>query len=404
MSGPRREPLRVALVDPSGYSRPYDHELARALARRGHDVTLWTSRFQHGDAPAPAGYRLRETFYGLSGRTPRPARRAAKAVAHPFGLAGMAARLLRARPDVVHVQWVVMRPLERRFYRALRRARIPIVFTAHDPVPNVGGTRHARSAAATARGFPHVVVHTSHGERLLAEEIGLEPDRIHRIPHGPLGYLADLPAPADPPAASKDDAPLAVLPGLIRPYKGVDTALRAWPVVRAQLPHARLVIAGRPMMDLRDLHLPQPGVEVDARFLPDREFAALLRRADAVVLPYHRIDSSGTLFAALALGAPIVLTDVGGFRELHEELGVGAMVPAGDWAALAQALVDVLAHPAERERLAAASAAAADALGWDAIAEATEEVYRLAAAERSAGGSDSSREPAGASGSTIASK
>jgi len=59
-------PLRVALVDPSGYSRPYDHEVARALAGRGHEVTLWTSAFVHGDAPQPAGYAVREHFYRRS--------------------------------------------------------------------------------------------------------------------------------------------------------------------------------------------------------------------------------------------------------------------------------------------------------------------------------------------------
>jgi len=55
-------PLHVALVDPSGYSRPYDHELADALAARGHRVTLWTARFVHGAAPEAVDYDVGEHF------------------------------------------------------------------------------------------------------------------------------------------------------------------------------------------------------------------------------------------------------------------------------------------------------------------------------------------------------
>ena len=40
--------MRVQIVDPSGDVLPYDHALASALARRGAEVELVTSRFVHG--------------------------------------------------------------------------------------------------------------------------------------------------------------------------------------------------------------------------------------------------------------------------------------------------------------------------------------------------------------------
>jgi hypothetical protein len=58
--------VRVALVDPLAYTPPYDHHLATALARRGHEVTLLTSEFLHGEAPEPEGYRREELFLPLS--------------------------------------------------------------------------------------------------------------------------------------------------------------------------------------------------------------------------------------------------------------------------------------------------------------------------------------------------
>ena len=85
---------------------------------------------------------------------------------------------------------------------------------------------------------------------------------------------------------------------------------------------------------------------------------------------------SGVLFAGLAFGKPMVLSDVGGFRELVEEHGAGRLVAPGDPAALAQAIGELLSDPAERERLAErARAAAAGPYSWDSIAARTEAVY-----------------------------
>ncbi|HEY3766313.1 MAG TPA: glycosyltransferase family 4 protein, partial [Gaiellales bacterium] len=272
-------PLRVALVDPSGYSRPYDHELARALAAAGHHVTLWTSAFVHGQAPAPAGYEVREHFYRHSnalavGNRLRPA---AKAAEHLADLRRLRAAFARARPDVVHVQWSVLRAAERPFYRRLQAAGTAVVFTAHDPLPNVGGGARRRSAAATARSFPRVICHSEWGRAALVDVCGVDPGRVRVIPHGAFTYLRELrvvPPPADPPG------PLAVAPGLIRPYKGVDLLLEAWPRVRALAPDATLLVAGRPMMDTSALATDQPGVVYMPRYLSDAELAAALRRAD----------------------------------------------------------------------------------------------------------------------------
>jgi glycosyltransferase involved in cell wall biosynthesis len=369
-------PLRVALVDPSGYSRPYDHELARALAQRGHRVTLWTAGFVHGDAPAPEGYEVREHFYRRGNRRTVGSRLrpVAKAAEHLDDLRRLGAHLRRERPDVVHVQWSVLRPVERRFYRRLRAAGLAVVFTAHDPVPNTGGAARRRSAAATARTFARVICHSEWGRDALVDRCGVEPGRVRVIPHGVFSYLRELAAVAPP---IDPDGPLAVTPGLIRPYKGVDVLLEAWPAVRERVPDATLLVAGRAMMDVGGLPVDQPGVVFLPRFLSDAELAAALRRADLVVLPYRRIDNSGVLAAALAFGAPLVMSDVGGFGELHRSDGVGELVPPGDTAELASALARLLADPGARARLAERSAAAAAGpLGWGSIAERTESVYR----------------------------
>jgi glycosyltransferase involved in cell wall biosynthesis len=112
------------------------------------------------------------------------------------------------------------------------------------------------------------------------------------------------------------------------------------------------------------------------RFVPDAQMPAFFRRADLVVLPYREIDQSAVLYTALAFAKPLVLTSVGGFPEVADH-GAARLVPPGDAAALAQAIADLLADDAARERLsAAAEQAAAGPYSWDAVAAQTMALYR----------------------------
>src|SRR6201999_3024165 len=55
--------MRVQLVDPSAFTPPYDRALAAALARRGAEVELVTTKFLYGPVPEAEGYSVDERFY-----------------------------------------------------------------------------------------------------------------------------------------------------------------------------------------------------------------------------------------------------------------------------------------------------------------------------------------------------
>jgi glycosyltransferase involved in cell wall biosynthesis len=80
------------------------------------------------------------------------------------------------------------------------------------------------------------------------------------------------------------------------------------------------------------------------------------------------------LFSAIAMGRPLVLSDVGGFSEFA---GQGAeLVPPGDAAALAETLAALLRDDARREQLAGeARTAGRDRYSWSAIARQYGELY-----------------------------
>jgi glycosyltransferase involved in cell wall biosynthesis len=112
------------------------------------------------------------------------------------------------------------------------------------------------------------------------------------------------------------------------------------------------------------------------RYVSDAELPAFFRRADVVALPHRNVDVSGVLFAGLAFGKAMVMSDVGGFRELVEDHGAGVLTPPGDREALAHTISRLLADPDERRALEArATEAAAGPFSWDRIAEQTHDLY-----------------------------
>jgi len=378
-------PLRVQLIDPSAFTPPYDHALAGALARAGADVELVTSRFAYGAVPQGHGYKTSRSFYRIApGAAGSRVRMGAKLVQHLPDMARLAAHVRRTRPDVVHFQWLTVQPLDVHLLAPLRRAGrgVPLVLTAHDVLPREPRPGQLDAQRRLYERVDAVVVHSEHGAARLRGELGIDPAKVHVIPHGAFDHFPATSAPRPLPAelaAVPRERPVALCFGLLRPYKGIDVLLKAW----RGIDDAELWVVGLPKMDVAPLHAAAPpNVRFVERFVADDEIPAFFQRADLVVLPYREIDQSGVLFTALAFGSPLLLTEVGGFPEIAAA-GAAELVPPGDAAALHAALARLLADPAARARLAAAARAAADGpFSWDGVAARTLALYRSLAERR----------------------
>jgi glycosyltransferase involved in cell wall biosynthesis len=361
--------LRVHLVDPSAFTPPYDRALAGALARAGVDTTLVTSRFAYGDVPAADGFAVDERFYRRAGRVGAPgsrARQVAKLAEHVTDMVSYA-RAARAA-DVVHFQWLDVQPVD---VHLLPRGR-PTVLTAHDVLPREPRPGQLRAQRRLYERVDHVVVHSAHGRARLTGALGIDPARVTVVPHGAFTHLAALDARLPPDLdGTPPDRPVVALPGLLRPYKGLDVLLEAW----RGIDDAELWVVGMPRMPL-PAQLP-PGVRLVPRFVTDAELAGVLRRADLVVLPYREIDQSGVLYAALGLGRPLLLSDVGGFPEVATT-GAAELVPAGDAGALHAGLRALLDDPARRATLAARAAHVAHGeYAWERVAQRHRDLYGI---------------------------
>jgi glycosyltransferase involved in cell wall biosynthesis len=363
--------MKVQLVDPSAFTPPYDRALAAALATRGAEVELLTSRFLYGPVPEPDGYRVRECFYRRSAERglDATARRALKAAEH----LGDMRRLRDAlNADVVHYQWLTMPTLDAHLLPAKR----PRLLTAHYILPPSPSRRETKAARRLFSRMDAVIAHSEHGATRLRDDVGLDPSHVRVIPHGAFDYLTRLPEEKPLPTELEGaEGPVILFFGLLRPYKGLDLLIKAF----AEVKGAELWIVGNPRMDIAPLRAAAqaaPGrVRFVTRFIEDAEIPAIFRRADLVALPYRDVEHSGVLYTGLAFGKPMVLAAVGGFPEVAAT-GAAHLVPAGDAAALAAALSELTADPAARERLAAAAReAAAGPYSWDAVARQTLALY-----------------------------
>ncbi|MBD0349107.1 MAG: glycosyltransferase family 4 protein [Thermoleophilia bacterium] len=367
--------MRVALLDPPSFTVPYDHELASALARRGHDVTLLASPFAFGNVPEPAGYRREEVFLPLSSRLVRRAPRSRlRHLLKGLEYAPSAARLVRRvralRPDVVHVQWLGAARLDIHWLRRLV-GRYPLVLTAHDVVPRQ--ERNMQAWGEVLAGADRVVVHSNRArERLVA--LGVAPERLVRIPHA----VFDAAAPERP---ERPSGATLLFFGLIREYKGLAELIEALPAIARRIPGARLVVAGDPVDPVEPLRrrASELGVvdRIDWRlgFLADEEIAPLMRDSTLVVLPYRQIDSSGVLATALGHGRPVVVSDVGALPDPVHDFGAGRVVPPNDPGSLAEACAELLADGTALDRAFEGAQAARRTLTWEAAAAEHERVY-----------------------------
>jgi glycosyltransferase involved in cell wall biosynthesis len=364
-------PVRVHVLDPSAYTPPYDHALCHALGGAGAEVTLVTSRFAYGPVAPADTYARRELFYraalGPAGSRVRAATKLAEHVPDMLRY-----RRLARDADVVHFQWLSVQHLDAHLLPAKRSptgARRPLVLTAHDVLPREPRPGQLAAQRRLYERFDAIVVHSAHGRARLTGELGIDPACVQVIPHGAFAHLADGP-PQPPPFQT--EKPVVLCFGLMRPYKGIDLLLDAWRDVN----DAELWIVGMPRFDIAHLRrAAPPNVRFVPCFIGDTELPAYFQRADLVVLPYREIDQSGVLFTALAFGAPLLLSDVGGFPEVAAT-GAARTFPAGDVSALSAALRELLSDPAALSAMAErARAAAVGTYSWEEVARRTLELY-----------------------------
>lgn len=140
------------------------------------------------------------------------------------------------------------------------------------------------------------------------------------------------------------DDPVIGIIARLADVKGHEVLIRAMPTIARQVPKAKLFIVGQGKMEewLKRLTV-ELGLGDQVCFFPTvNQSLELLPLLDVFVMPSLEEGLGLSVIEAQAFGLPVVASAVGGILSLIEDGKTGVLVPPGDSAALARAVIDLL--------------------------------------------------------------
>ena len=329
----------------------YAERLARGLARRGHAVTVLTSRF----APALPEREERDGVHVV--RVP-VALKISKGVIMPRFPAAAAAAIAGA--DVVNVHMPQFEAALLAWLGRARRRGVVLTYQCDLRLPPGALNRVVewslrplnRLAAAGADAIVVSSEDYARHSRFLARSLAA----VHAI-----APLVDLPAPdaAATEALRATWGPRRPTIGFAARFaaeKGVEYLLEALPAVLAAVPDARVAISGaykdtvgedaywQRLLPLIDRHRERL---LFLDLLPMEAMPSFYAACDVLaVTSLNSTEAFGMVqVEAMLSGTPVVATDLPGVREAVGRTGMGLIVPPRDPQRLAAALIEVLRAP-----------------------------------------------------------
>jgi glycosyltransferase involved in cell wall biosynthesis len=226
--------------------------------------------------------------------------------------------------------------------------------------------------------YATVACATSQREVLLGE--GVSADKIVHIANGL--PIAQLVASAEHGSSREDlgipqNTPIVMQVGVFRPEKNQLGAFEAVTLIRNTVKDAQLVFVG----DGPTRQRVEEGVgkaETWIHFLGYRsDVPALLALADVMVQPSTADAMPMTVLEAMALGVPVVATDVGDVCSMLDG-GGGICVPPRDAEAMARACTTILSDESRRLAMGTAGTRRAAAFDSSAMVHSYELLFRAA--------------------------
>jgi glycosyltransferase involved in cell wall biosynthesis len=350
--------VRVAVVGPV---YPYragiaycTTRLAEELSKR-FDVSIISFKKQYPKRFYPGGEDIDPT---LRDRTPKRAEFVLD-ITNPLTWLRTALRLRRERPDaVVFVWWIWVWALPYLTIMAMLHRRTRVILQCH----NIGDKEPARwKSELTNRVLRRGKVLVVHAESELQDAVRRAGGRRVVKAHLPVHELGGA-VPTEHEAKSKlhlHGRNVALFFGHIRPFKGLDIALAAWPKLKSDVV---LLVAGEPWWEAK--YEKQHNVVFDLRFIPDAEVATYFAAADVVLAPYRVEAQSGVALTSFHFARPVIASRAGGLPEIVRDGVNGYLVPVDDADALAHA-VDRFFWEADRAAMERAASDAAKANSWE---------------------------------------
>ena len=289
-------------------------------------------------------------------------------VVNPFSWISEGLRLRRTRPDaVIFVWWIWVWALPYLVMLFLLPRSTRVVLQCH----NIGDKEPARWKVwltnRVLRRGDALVVHAKTEEEEARERIGSSANIVRTfLPVHELG--GEIPSREAARGTLNLEGNVALFFGHVRPFKGLDLALRA--VAQMKEPML-LLVAGEVWWEqeaeyrrlVEELNVADR-VRLEFRFIPDSEIATYFAACDVVLTPYRREAQSGVAMTAFHFGRPVIATAVGGVPEIIHDGVNGLLIPPENPPAIAAALDRFFSPSNGRISMEKAAAASAVEYSW----------------------------------------
>jgi glycosyltransferase involved in cell wall biosynthesis len=164
---------------------------------------------------------------------------------------------------------------------------------------------------------------------------------------------------------------------LERHYR-IDNTLEAFALVRARYPHATLNVAGygseEPQLRRLATVLGTTGIRFLGRVKPN-DLPAILDGADVFVNSSTVDNQPVSILEAFAAGLPVVSTPTGDIANMVRDGETGLLVPAGDPAAMAKAVISLLEDPDRAATMARRARGEVEKYSWANVSKQWAAIY-----------------------------
>ncbi|BAA80177.1 glycosyl transferase, group 1 [Aeropyrum pernix K1] len=218
----------------------------------------------------------------------------------------------------------------------------------------------SRAEKTIAKIYRRFIAVSQSTKKELAKRLGIDPDRIAVVPNG-----VDLEKYRP---GSKDPRPTILWAGRIKMYKNLDHLLKAYRIVKQEIPDAQLIIIGTGDQEQKMRELAKKLEPRDVHFLgkmSEQEKIMWMQRA-WIIVSTSMIEGWGiTITEAAACKIPAIAYNVPGLRDSVKHMETGILVEPGNIEQLAKAIAWLLTDNSLRNKLSENAYNYAQSFSWD---------------------------------------
>lgn len=383
----------VLIVDVCQWSSSYNNCLLDALTRKGCEV-IYATTFLKNDQPIPQGVKVRYCFFHLARifaaiTSSCSLRSILRAIEYPFDIFALVIYILRKRIKLVHYMWPASPSIDSFVLWIFKKIGCRIVYTAHNPIQHDHKKRNVKEMMRIYHQTDHVIALTNYTRKEIIKLTGMPNEQISVIAHGDYGYVfskySNNESLAEEVLRKASGRRILAFMGIIRPYKGLEYFIKAFPLIKNAKSDVFFLVAGSSrftnQQQLKNLIAENCAPEechVDMRYLPVEDMKAYLSVTDVLIQPYVTASQSGNTAMAYSEGVPVISTNVGGLGEMVEDGQTGYIIPPQDPQAIADAVEKCFENNNWPDLSKNARKISMERYSWDILADQTLAAYQKA--------------------------